>query len=126
MKPHCMVVVQNVLPAVRLLIMKDLIEKHNMRKIDVSRKMELTPAAITQYLKGKRGGAAIDDISQSKKTMKIITEIAETLARNDTPMDSIIEKLCIACNTIRSEGKICQLHMDNRARPTSKDYKKPS
>ena len=110
MKPPCMIVVQYVLPAVRLLIMKDLIEKHNMRKIDVSTKMELTPAAITQYLKGERGAAFVDDISRSEKTMKIVSDIAKTLARNDIPMEDLIEKLCIVCNTIRSEGMICQLH----------------
>lgn len=110
MKPPCMVVVQYVLPAVRLLTMKALIEKYNMRKIDVSTKMELSPAAITQYLKGERGVAFIDAISRSKKTMKIVSDIAEALARNDIPMETLIEKLCMACNIIRSEGKICQLH----------------
>jgi len=110
MKPPCVVVVQYVLPAIRLLIMKDLIEKYDMRKIDVSTKMELTPAAITQYLKGERGVAFVDDISRSKKTMKIVSDIAETLARKDIPMESLMEKLCVACNIIRSEGIICQLH----------------
>lgn len=110
MKPPCMVAVQYVLPAIRSLIMRDLIEKYDMRKIDVSTKMELTPAAITQYLKGERGAAFADDISRSEKTMKIVSEIAEALARNDMPMEALVEKLCIACNTIRSQGIICQLH----------------
>ncbi len=113
MKPPCMVVVQYVLPAIRLLIMKDLIDKHSMRKIDVSTKMELTPAAITQYLKGRRGVTFVENISRSKKTMDIIADIAEIVARNDTPMEKLVEKLCIACNTIRSQGVICQLHKKN-------------
>ena len=104
MKPHCMVVVQSVLPAVRLLVMKNLIEKHHLRKIDVSQKMELTPAAISQYLKGKRGGALVDDISNSESIMRIVSEIAENLAK-DEPMDDIIERLCDICELIRSEGK---------------------
>jgi len=108
-----MIVVQHVLPAIRLLIMKGLIEKHDLRKIDVAAKMELTPAAITQYLNGKRGSSFVDSISQSEKTMKIVSEIAENLARNDIPMEDIMEKLCLACNTIRSEGVVCQLHQKN-------------
>jgi len=112
-KPPCMVVVQYVLPAIRLLIMKDLVEKHNMRKIDVSAKMELTPAAITQYLKGERGVAFVDGVSQSEKAMKIVSDIAETLARNDISVEGLMEKLCMACNAIRSEGIICQLHKKN-------------
>ncbi len=112
-KPPCMVVVQYVLPSIRLLIMKDLIAKHDMRKIDVSKKMQLTPAAITQYLTGKRGAAFEMEILRSKETMDIIADIAETVARNDTSMEKLVEKLCIACNTIRSQGTICQLHKEN-------------
>lgn len=113
MKPPCMVVVQYVLPAMRLLIMKDLIEKHKMRKIDVSTKMELTPAAITHYLQGKRGGAFAEDISRSREIMDIVADIAEIVARGDTPTEKIVEKLCKACSAIRSSGAICQLHKEN-------------
>lgn len=105
-----MIVVQYVLPAIRVLIMKNLIEKYNVRKIDVSTKMELTPAAITQYMKGERGGTFVDKITKSEKTMKILSEIAEALAKDKTPAEATIEKLCEACTTIRSEGLICELH----------------
>jgi hypothetical protein len=105
-----MIVVQYVLPAIRAVVMKNLIEKYNMRKIDVSAKMELTPAAITQYVKGQRGAMFADKIAKSEKTMKILSELAETLARDNVPAETIIDKLCKACVTIRSEGMICGLH----------------
>jgi predicted transcriptional regulator len=93
--------------------MKDLIEKHNMRKIDVSMKMELTPAAITQYMKGERGTAFVDKITKSKKTMKILSEVAELLASDNAPAEKIINKLCEACITIRSERIICEMHQQD-------------
>jgi predicted transcriptional regulator len=105
-----MIVVQYVLPAVRVLILRDLIETHNMRKIDASEKMELTPAAITQYMKGERGAAFVEEIAKSKKTMKILSELAETLAEGNAPAKVVMDKLCKACITIRSEGIICALH----------------
>jgi len=110
LKPPCMIVVQYVLPAIRAVVMKDLIEKYNVRKIDASAKMELTPAAITQYVKGERGAIFADKIVRSEKTMKILSELAETLARDNVPAETIIAKLCQACVTIRSEGIICGLH----------------
>ena len=110
MKPPCMIVVQYVLPAIRAVVMKDLIENYNVRKIDASTKMELTPAAITQYMKGQRGAMFADKIAKSEKTMKILSELAETLAKNDVPAEIIIDKLCKACVTIRSERIICGLH----------------
>ncbi len=112
MKPPCMIVVQYVLPTIRLLIMKNLIQEHNMRKIDASKKMELTPAAITQYMKGVRGEAFADKIARSEKTMKIISDLARALARDDIPAESTIDKLCEACSTIRAEGIICGIHKE--------------
>ena len=110
MKPPCMIVVQYILPAIRVLIMKNLIEKHHMRKIDVSAKMDLTPAAITQYLKGERGATFVDKVAKSEKTMSILSELAQALAEGNVPAETILNKLCSACITLRSEGIICWLH----------------
>jgi len=105
-----MIVVQYILPAIRVLIMKDLIEKHNIRKIDASAKMEVTPAAITQYMKGERGAKLVDRIAKSEKTMKILSELAEAMAKDYVPAETVMNKLCDACFTIRSERIICGLH----------------
>lgn len=98
-----MTVVKYVLPAIRVLVMKDLIEQYNLRKIDVSTKMGLTPAAITQYTKGDRGTTFKKKIAESKKTMKILSELAEALAKDNVSEKIIEDKLCKACMTIRTE-----------------------
>ncbi|MCS7115623.1 MAG: hypothetical protein RMJ15_06265 [Nitrososphaerota archaeon] len=110
MKPPCVVVVKYLLPAIRVLVTKELIEKHKMRKIDASEKMELTPAAITQYFKGERGMALASEIAQSKEAMERIAKFAEILARDNVPPEEIIEKLCEICATVRHEKVICKLH----------------
>lgn len=110
MKPPCVTVVKYLLPAIRVLVMKELMEKHSMRKIEASTKMDLTPAAITQYLKGKRGGIFIHEIKQSKDTMKMVSRLSETLANDDVQLENTIEKLCGICASMRSEGIVCKLH----------------
>ena len=105
-----MIIVKHVLPAIRVLVMKELIEKYDMRKIDASAKMELTPAAISQYLKGERGIMFVHELLQSEETMKRVSELAETLARKGAPIESVIEQLCGICVTIRSEEILCKLH----------------
>ncbi|MEM3727727.1 MAG: hypothetical protein QXF75_00825 [Candidatus Bathyarchaeia archaeon] len=107
------------LPAIRVLVTKELIEKHNMRKIEASEKMELTPAAITQYFKGERGATLTNEIAQSEEAMKMVSKLAETLARKDATPESVIEKLCEICATIRYEGVICKLHQEDL--PTLKE-----
>jgi predicted transcriptional regulator len=110
MKPPCVIIVKHVLPAIRVLVMKELIEKYDMRKVDASAIMELTPAAITQYLKGKRGTMFIHEVLQSEETIKRISKLAETLARKGASMEDVMEQLCGICETIRSEELICKLH----------------
>ncbi|MCK4320860.1 hypothetical protein KAW11_04510 [Candidatus Bathyarchaeota archaeon] len=110
MKPPCMIVVQYVLPAIRVLMMRSLVEKHGLRKIDASAKMAVSPAAVTQYMKGGRGSAFVEEMAQSKRAMQIVSELAEALVKDEVPMDVIIKKMCKACRIIRSEGTICKLH----------------
>lgn len=121
MKPPCVIVVKYLLPAIRVLVTKELIEKHHMRKIQASEKMELTPAAITQYFKGERGTMLAKKIAQSEETMKMISKLAETLAREDATPEDIIEKLCEICSAIRYEKVICKLHREDL--PTLKEYR---
>jgi len=110
MKPPCVVVVKYILPAVRFLVTKELVEKYNLRKIEASEKMELTPAAITQYFKGERGVMLTQELMQSKETMEKVSEVAEMLAKSDVPADYIIEKICEICMTIKHERITCKLH----------------
>jgi len=112
MKPPCMIVVKHILPAIRVLVMKEFIEKYNMRKVDASMKMELTPAAITQYIKGERGASFLNEILQSAETMKKVSKLAETLVRNDTSIEGVIDQLCGVCIAIRSEEMLCKLHQE--------------
>ncbi|MEM3056899.1 MAG: transcriptional regulator, partial [Candidatus Bathyarchaeia archaeon] len=58
MKPPYVVVVQYLLPALRVAVSKKLIETYGMRRTEAAEKMDLKPAAITQYLKRSRGSAA--------------------------------------------------------------------
>ncbi|MBS7636435.1 hypothetical protein KEJ37_03705, partial [Candidatus Bathyarchaeota archaeon] len=119
LKPPCVVVVKYLLPAIRVLVTKELIEKHNMRKIEASEKMELTPAAITQYFKGERGATLANEIAQSEEAMKMISKLAEILTGEDATPESVIEKLCEICATIRYEKVICKLHQEDL--PTLKE-----
>ncbi|MEM3703959.1 MAG: transcriptional regulator [Candidatus Bathyarchaeia archaeon] len=121
MKPPCVIVVKYLLPAIRVLVTKELIEKHSMRKIDASEKMELTPAAITQYFKGERGTALAHEIEQSPEAMEMISKLAEMLVKEEATPESVIEKLCEICAAVRYEKVICKLHQEDL--PTLRECK---
>lgn len=121
MKPPCVIVVKYLLPAIRVLVTKELVDKHNMKKIEASEKMELTPAAITQYFKGERGTILVKEIARSEETMEMISKLAEAIAREDATPESVIERLCEICAAIRYEKVICKLHQEDL--PTLKECK---
>jgi len=111
MKPPCMTIVKHALPAIRALIAKNLTEEHCMKKIEAARKLGLSPAALTQYQKGIRGKGFTEKILQSKKAVKLISQTAEALTKNDeTSSKLIMVQLCKICQTLRAEGIICEAH----------------
>ena len=112
MKPPCMIVVQYILPALRVAIAKELIEKFELRKIDVADKMNVTPAAITQYMKRSRGDTASLMIERSGNVKDLVSDISRDLAEKKSPPDVLLMKLCRACRAVRSEGLICDLHKE--------------
>jgi predicted transcriptional regulator len=112
MKPPCIIVVRYVLPALRVLIARELIEKHGLSRVRAAEKMELTPAAITQYLKKVRGETAIQLIESSDETVKIISEMASDLAKGEASVYDVLQNICKVCQIMRSNGLLCEMHKE--------------
>jgi predicted transcriptional regulator len=112
MKPPCIIVVRYVLPALRVLIARELIEKHGLSRVRAAEKMELTPAAITQYLKKVRGETAIQLIESSDETVKIISEMASDLAKVEASVYDVLQNICKVCQIMRSNGLLCEMHKE--------------
>jgi predicted transcriptional regulator len=113
MKPPCTVMAQYVLPTLRMLIIRELVERRGMRRVEASRKVGLTPAAVTQYMKGKRGQVFMEELSKSEYAMKIVSEIADAIKNGDMSSDEITKKICIICKNIRSEKLIFKMYENN-------------
>jgi hypothetical protein len=107
-----MIVVQYILPALRTAIAKELIEKYGFRNTEVAEKMNVTPAAVTQYLNKSRGETAFTTIESSSRVMGLVSEITRDLAEGESPADLLLLKLCRICQAVRAEGLICDLHRE--------------
>ena len=82
-----MVVVQHILPALRLEITRELVEKYRMKRSDAALKMGITPAAVTQYLSRTRGGSAMYLLEGNDKVMELIGELSRDIADGESPLD---------------------------------------
>ena len=93
----CEVTIWYVMPAVRREIVSYLAEK-KLAKKDIARALDITPAAVSQYLKGKRGNNFdFDDFTVGK-----IHDLADRLAKEPENAEKIfIEDACNICTHIR-------------------------
>ena len=113
MKPPCMMVVQYILPSLRVEIAKELSGDYDLKNAEIARKMDVTSAAVTQYLNRTRGGDASDLIKDSGKVMRVVSEIAKDIVNEESPPDILLMKLCKACVTVRREKLMCEIHMNS-------------
>ena len=68
--------IEQILPGIRSLLAKELINIHKVSKADVSKILGVSPAAVTQYTNNKRGSFA-EDLGKNKQITPIIAILAE-------------------------------------------------
>lgn len=108
MKPPCEIVVNRMLPRIRADIVRILTQEYDMKQIEVSKKLGITQAAVSQYLSETRGG---DDGFQNifPEMEDYAQAIAKSIASGEDK-DMQLGLLCEFCSSMREEEKFCSLH----------------
>jgi predicted transcriptional regulator len=109
MKPYCETVVQVVLPTIRALIAKDLIEKYKFTQQDAASKLGLTQSAISQYLRNLRG-SKIKILEKDKEINKQIEKFASRIASGELNSSNTLIPFCNICKNIRKSKILCKIH----------------
>ena len=112
MKIPCELVVWYVLPTIRREVAKELVENHSMSQAEVARRFGVTDAAISQYLKKKRGdNPLIDESPQHDKFMDEIRSSAKRIAKDNAEFASEICSICLIVKRIGMLAKIYEVQM---------------
>ncbi len=109
MRPPCEVVVKEVLPAIRAMLVKELIERHRLSQVDVARKLGITQPAVSQYRRMLRGAGRSNTIF--KGIAKQVRELADDIAHGKMKRKQVIERYCVICSSMGRQEFICLLHM---------------
>lgn len=117
MRPPCEVVVRYVLPAIRSLLAKELIEKHNLSQVETARKLGTTQAAISHYRYSKRGRASARQLEEIERIQNFASEMAEAIVDENLSQDDVVLKLCRLCEALRMQDAICDIHRDHASLP---------
>jgi len=111
MKPFCETVVQSVVPGVRALLSRELMDKHGMTQQETANRLGITQAAVSQYRRSLRG-FNIRILENNEDIMKEIAKFAQRLSKS--PVDAVEGHMsfCDICRIIRSREVICALHKE--------------
>ncbi len=108
MKMPCELIVTHILPTARGAIAKELVTRHGMTQTQVAKLFGVTSAAVSQYIKGMRGGNMLIDKSAYRDDFYAM--IADTADRIAAGAD-ITESLCMICSFVKESGLLRALYV---------------
>lgn len=94
----CEFSVREILPAVRSIVAQKLIKERNLSEYKAANLMGLTPAAVSNYLKSRRGSNLRSLLEKDEKFMDLVNEVMERILNSNSNLSVYY---CILC----SEGK---------------------
>jgi len=109
MKPFCEVIVAEVMPVIRAVITKELMDVHGLNQVETARRLGVTQPAISQYRSKLRGKNA-KLLLANKKITALVKNLSKNIASGKMNPQKIHEELCRICKSIREEKMICKLH----------------
>jgi predicted transcriptional regulator len=107
MKIPCELIVWYVLPSIRRELARELVETHNLTQAEVARKFGVTDAAISQYLKKKRG--INKEIENSLKYSDFRDEVSDSACRIMDGSD-IVTETCRICGVVKNSGMLAKVY----------------
>lgn len=115
MKIPCELIVWYVLPSIRRELARELVDKHHLSQAEVARRFGVTDAAISQYLKAKRGTSK--EIENSGKYEEFKKEVEQAAVRIMNGSD-IVTETCRICEMVKKSGmlvKVYEIHTGLKA-----------
>ena len=106
MRPYCEVVVKELLPAVRSVLAKEMLDA-GLRQDKIAVKLQLTQPAVSHYLKQVRG-KNVQLLLENQKIHEHIKRIAHELINKPADEESDKMTFCNVCRDVRSTGMLCQ------------------
>jgi len=103
MKPLCEIVVGQVLPTIRAMVVRDLTKRYKMSQVEVARKLGITQPAVSQYVSSLRGKEDTEKIL-AKIVDKEIKSLSDDIASGKLRQEEVINKYCEICKLLKKKG----------------------
>ena len=105
MKVFCETMALYVIPAIRAMVARNLMENHGMTQKEAAKKLGMTQPAVSQYRKHLRGFRA-RILEKDPEVNKRIAEISNSLAKNEINAEEAAPEICKICKYIKEKELI--------------------
>jgi predicted transcriptional regulator len=109
MKPFCEVVVFEILPAVRAMVARELMEKYHITQNKAAWLLGVSQPAVSQYKRDLRGFKT-ELFSKNPGLRAMVERIAEGMASGEIKDFQATLSFCELCKEIRFSGAGCESH----------------
>lgn len=101
----CEVISKNLLPAIRAALAVTLVRNYKLSGYEAAKMLDLTPAAISNYLAGRRGNKYLNYIMSDEETLRAIDSLARKLVNSGAKAtDDVVRATCELCRKLRSKA----------------------
>jgi predicted transcriptional regulator len=103
MKTPCEEMFKEILPAIRALIVKDLVERHHLNQVEVAERLGITQPAVSQYLRSLRGTSRVRALRKRSDFMKSLRKLSDAVAAGKMRGVQIAKEYCNLCAMLRKK-----------------------
>lgn len=103
MRPPCEEIFKDVLPTIRAILVKDLVERHDLNQVEVARRLGITQPAVSQYLRSLRGTSRAEALLRRGDFMRSLRKLSDVIAEGEMRGIRVAEMYCNLCAMLRKK-----------------------
>jgi uncharacterized protein len=101
----CEVGVKTVLPAVKAIMARSIVEKHGLNEKETADILGLSQSAVSRYISRERGNLL--NIEDTPEIIALIDQMVTHLIKAPDNKTEILRLFCETCTSIREKGLMC-------------------
>jgi uncharacterized protein len=103
----CEVGVKTVLPAVKAVMARTIVEKHGLREKQTAKLLGLSQSAVSRYVSRERGNLLA--IENTAEVLTLIDQMVSYLIKEPDKKMEMMQLFCQICILVREKGLMCTL-----------------
>lgn len=97
---------RSVVPAVKALMAKELVEQHGLKQDHVAQVLGISQSAVSKYSRKVRG--SVIEADKLEEVQPLITNMTVMLMDGEHQRAEFLQLFCMTCAVIRKSGIVCR------------------